>query len=196
MPTVGNTTEHADPPGLSHYYVSTPHLHLCTENLTPFLQLLPSKGLSGLSALLADPHVVLSWGFKTEGIDVVMPTVELAGTWTGWWEGVVDLVPPHGGSRAFSISSLFRQNLPRAFPRAASSTLRVIMPKGGVEVDTPASKSSGQWVDGVKREVAEWDLLDKKLVDKDLMFSFKDEGNFVHREWVIEERSNTPSTAL
>jgi phosphatidylinositol glycan class T len=174
----------ANLPDLSHYYVSTPHLHLCTENLTPFLSLLPSKGLSGLSALLSDPHVVLAWGFKTEGIDVVMPTADQPGTWTGWWEGVADLVPVKGGSRAFSINSLFRKNIPRAFPRASSSSLRVIIPKEGVAIDTPAHTKSAQWLDGVKREVLEWDLLDAQLADNDIKFSFKEDGNFVHRKWV------------
>lgn len=167
---------------LSHYINSSPHLGLCTENLTPFLSLLPSKGLSGLSALLAQPHVVLSWGFKTEGIEVVMPEGDQPGKWTGWWEGIVDLVPKEGGSRDFSISSLFKQNLPRPFARASSSNLRLIKPKGGNNVDIPPKFTSKQWIDGSIREILDWDLLDSSLAGKDLHFTFG-ESHFSYRRF-------------
>ncbi|KIR28270.1 phosphatidylinositol glycan, class T [Cryptococcus deuterogattii 99/473] len=51
-----------------------PHRGDPDENLTPFLSLLPSKGLSGLSALLAQPGIIFSWGFQSEGIEVIMPS--------------------------------------------------------------------------------------------------------------------------
>lgn len=166
---------------LSHYLVASPHLHLCTENLTPFLSLLPSKGLSGLSALLAHPGNVLGWGFKTEGIDVVMPSKTQQGTWTGWWGGVVDLVPERGGTRGFTLKTIFGTNLPRPFPKAASSTLRLIAPEGGLAVDPAPQKVNKRWVDGRRREVAEWDLFTEDLQDKDFGFWWHEEGPFKHR---------------
>lgn len=171
-------------PDASHYLVSTPHLRLCTENLTPFLSLLPSKGVSGLSALLAKPGVVLAWGFKTEGINVVMPTSDEPGSWTGWWEGVVDLIPVRGrGSREFTLEKLFHQRLPRAFPAASSSVLRVIRPRDQrFRADPPAQRSEGRWVDGRRRAVDEWDLTDGAMAGSDVRFWWDGEGEFEHRE--------------
>lgn len=45
---------HSDP---SPYHSTSPPSSLCTENLTPFLKLLPSKGRSGISALLKSHRV-------------------------------------------------------------------------------------------------------------------------------------------
>lgn len=163
----------------AHYLVSTPHLHLCTENLTPFLSLLPSKGVSGLSALLAKPGVVLAWGFKTEGIDVVMPTADAPGSWKGWWEGVVDPVPKRG-ERDFTISKLFQQPLPRAFPAASSSVIRVIRPRDErFRANPPAPRRVARWMDGRQRTVDEWDL--DELATKDMTFWWDGEGDFEHR---------------
>ncbi|BEI85142.1 hypothetical protein CcaverHIS002_0505430 [Cutaneotrichosporon cavernicola] len=163
----------------SHYLVSTPHLHLCTENLTPFLSLLPSKGLSGLSALLAKPGVVLSWGFKTEGIDVVMPTADAPGSWRGWWEGVVDLVPMRNDARDFTIHKLFQQLVPRPFPAASSSVIRVVRPRGEHFSSDPApARSVKQWMDGRQRVVDEWDLAD--VSGRDMGFWWDGEGHFQH----------------
>ncbi|KLT45242.1 Gpi16 subunit, GPI transamidase component [Cutaneotrichosporon oleaginosum] len=162
----------------SHYLVSTPHLHLCTENLTPFLSLLPSKGVSGLSALLAKPGVVLAWGFKTEGIDVVMPTADAPGSWKGWWEGVVDLVPKRG-ERSFTINKVFQQPLPRVFPAASSSVIRVIRPRDDrFRADPAPPRTVERWMDGRKRTVDEWDLA--KVAGKDMAFWWDGEGQFEH----------------
>lgn len=168
---------------LTHYYLNAPYLRLCTENLTPFLSLLPSKGQSGLSKLLAHPRNVLGWGFKTEGIHVVMPSEGQQGQWTGWWEGIVDLVPERGGSRQFSINSVFQENLPRAFPRASSSVLRVIRPEDDkFRIDRPPTRDLQTYIDGKYRDVSEWDLTDKNVFGQDIKFSWDGEGTFVYRE--------------
>lgn len=173
-------------PDLTHYYLNAPYLRLCTENLTPFLSLLPSKGQSGLSKLLARPGNVLAWGFKTEGIHVVMPSDGHQGQWTGWWEGIVDLVPERGGSREFTISSVFKENLPRPFPRASSSILRVIEPnEPNFKIDHSPKRELQQFIDGRYRDVAEWDLSDKSLAGQDVKFSWDGEGNFVYREFNV-----------
>lgn len=169
-------------PGLTHYLLTHPFLQLCTENLTPFLSLLPSKGLSGLSSLLAQPGIIFSWGFKTEGIEVIMPTVESPqGQWVGWWEGVVDLVPAGGGRRAFSIRSLFNKGLPRPFPEAEASLLRVILPEGtGMSMEPRSAHEELQWIDGKPRHVMEWDLLDERMAGQDVKLWWE-ENNFVYR---------------
>ena len=163
--------------------LSIPYLHLCTENLTPFLSLLPSKGHSGLSHLLAQPGIVFSWGFKTEGIEVIMPANGQPGRWRGWWEGVVDLVPEKGGSRAFSLGSLFQRGVPRPFPEASTSTLKLISNgHDGLGVSIEPDSTETVVMDGVERETKVWDLLDDRLQHKDIKFSWDDEGRFEYRE--------------
>jgi phosphatidylinositol glycan class T len=168
--------------------MSTPYLPLCTENLTPFLSLLPSKGLSGLSTLLAQPNIVLAWGFKTEGIAVVMPSPGIPGRWRGWWEGVVDLVPEKGGSRAFSLGSLFKKGIPRPFPESSSSVLRLIK-AGGEVLSIPPDSEDLVWIDGREREVEEWDLLDERVQHKDIRVTWVDEDVFHYRKSLLDQIS-------
>ena len=62
-----------------HKQSSLPNLHLlhgtlprevvCTENLTPFLKLLPCKGKAGISSLL-DGHKLFDASWQTMAIDV------------------------------------------------------------------------------------------------------------------------------
>ncbi|RSH85639.1 Subunit of the glycosylphosphatidylinositol transamidase complex-like protein [Saitozyma podzolica] len=167
------------PSNLTHYLLPHPFLHLCTENLTPFLSLLPSKGLSGLSSLLAQPGTVFSWGFKSEGIEVIMPDETSPGRWRGWWEGVVDLVPERGGSRAFSLERIFGRGIPRPFPEAETSVLRLMVSEG-MSMEPEAPKREGKWIDGRYREVAEWDLLEPGMQGRDVRFWWDGERDFVH----------------
>ncbi len=170
---------------LTHFLLPHANLLLCTENLTPFLSLLPSKGLSGLSSLLAQPSTVFAWGFKTEGIEVIMPSNNQPGRWRGWWEGVVDLVPVKGGgSREFSVESLFKKHLPRAFPEADESVLRVIMPgQDGLRMDKQPTVTETKWIDGKKRHVAEWDVLDEEMIGQNIRFWWDGEGRFDYRKF-------------
>ncbi|ORX38276.1 GPI transamidase component PIG-T [Kockovaella imperatae] len=181
---------HVSQTNTSHFFLPQPTLHLCTENLTPFLTLLPSKGLSGLSLLLARPDLVFAWGFQSEGIEVIMPSAESPqGRWRGWWEGIVDLVPPKGGDRSFSLNSLFKKNVPRAFPMADSSVLKVILPEQeGFRMNNVPSKTETKWIDGRLRNVANWDLSHGDMAGKDISFWWDGEGDFRH------PRSFTPPT--
>lgn len=101
---------------------------------------------------------------------------------------MVDPVVHQGGSRHFSIHSLFRKHLPRPFPEAASSVLRLIKPTEGVDgldrllIDPTPMKTEGQWVDGRYRDVAEWDLLDESITGHDVRFRWDGEGAFNYRE--------------
>nr|ODN91950.1 phosphatidylinositol glycan, class T [Cryptococcus depauperatus CBS 7841] len=179
-PQRGNSTD------LTHYLISHPHHGLCTENLTPFLSLLPSKGLSGLSSLLAQPGVVFSWGFKSEGIEVVMPDeTGKGGKWTGWWEGVVDLIPPDAGihpvKRDASLSKLFKKFVPRPFPEADSSVIRLILPENNILSVEPQGRTVDIWRDGKRRHVIEWDLKEREIVGQDLRILW-DEDRFIYRK--------------
>lgn len=171
----------------THFYLAHPALHLCTENLTPFLSLLPSKGHSGLSALLAQPGVVFAWGFKSEGIEVLMPDAGRPGVWRGWWEGLVDLVPPGGGggSRAFSIESVFGKTLPRPFPEATSSELRLITEETTVRVQPDATADEVRVVDGRIRNLRVWNLQHGDLKGDDVRVWWDGEDRFSYRVCIV-----------
>jgi phosphatidylinositol glycan class T len=56
--------------GLSFRHAQLPAENLCTENLTPFLKLLPCKGISGLSALMK-PYVLLAHEWHAMAVDYI-----------------------------------------------------------------------------------------------------------------------------
>lgn len=112
-----------------------------------------------------------------------MPTAGQPGRWRGWWEGVVDLVPEKGHSnRAFSLGSLFQRGVPRPFPEASSSSLRLIQPEKAVSVSIQPDSSELVTLDGWEREVLSWDLLDERMQHKDIRFSWNGEDTFMYRE--------------
>jgi hypothetical protein len=51
------------------FHTTSPPSSLCTENLTPFLKLLPSKGRSGLASLL-EPHRVFGSHWHSMKVEV------------------------------------------------------------------------------------------------------------------------------
>ncbi|OXB35774.1 hypothetical protein LQV05_005784 [Cryptococcus neoformans] len=178
-----------DPDGLTHFLLSHPHHNLCTENLTPFLFLLPSKGLSGLSALLAQPGIIFSWGFQSEGIEVIMPDDDHPeGKWTGWWEGVVDLMPPGAGvkgvKRETGLEKLFKRRLPPSCPETESSVIRLILPENEKVNVEPQGPVMGEWRDGKWRQIMEWDAKDREMVEKDLKVWW-DEERFEYRKFIL-----------
>jgi phosphatidylinositol glycan class T len=111
-----------------------------------------------------------------------MPSNGQPGRWRGWWEGVVDLVPEKGGSRAFSLGSLFKKGVPRAFPEASSSVLRLVKSDSEMEVSLDPDSSDVEWLDGKSREVLTWDLLQERVQRKDVRVSWPDEGKFQYRK--------------
>ena len=56
-------------------HASLPSEHVCTENLTPFLKLLPCKSLSGLASLL-NPHRLFDADWHGMGIHVLLDPTE------------------------------------------------------------------------------------------------------------------------
>lgn len=57
------------PENLHLLHGALPHEVVCTENLTPFLKLLPCKGKAGISSLL-DGHKLFDASWQTMAIDV------------------------------------------------------------------------------------------------------------------------------
>ncbi|WWC63591.1 uncharacterized protein I303_106196 [Kwoniella dejecticola CBS 10117] len=169
----------ADFENATHFLLSHPESHLCTENLTPFLSLLPSKGLSGISALLAQPGIIFSWASQSEGIEVLMPSPSSngIGRWKGWWEGVIDLVPEKGGSRRTSIWKIFNKHIPKPFAEAQTSVLRLIVEDDDMRAE-PHGTEREDWIDGKVRTIVEWDLQDQKVIGGDIEFFWEGENSF------------------
>lgn len=78
-----------------------PHEVVCTENLTPFLKLLPCKGKAGIASLL-DGHKLFDASFQSMAIDV-KPLCEADGKCVLQMEQTIDMVldverskRPHG----------------------------------------------------------------------------------------------------
>ncbi|CAI6332083.1 unnamed protein product [Periconia digitata] len=61
--------DHRNATNLHLLHGTLPHEVVCTENLTPFLKLLPCKGKAGISSLL-DGHKLFDASFQTMAIDV------------------------------------------------------------------------------------------------------------------------------
>ncbi|KAH7074122.1 GPI transamidase component GPI16 precursor [Paraphoma chrysanthemicola] len=61
--------QHANVSNLHLLHGTLPHEVVCTENLTPFLKLLPCKGKAGISSLL-DGHKLFDASYQTMAIDV------------------------------------------------------------------------------------------------------------------------------
>jgi phosphatidylinositol glycan class T len=60
---------HANTSNLHLLHGTLPHEVVCTENLTPFLKLLPCKGKAGISSLL-DGHKLFDASWQTMSVDV------------------------------------------------------------------------------------------------------------------------------
>ncbi|KAF2194033.1 GPI transamidase component GPI16 precursor [Zopfia rhizophila CBS 207.26] len=70
--------DHHDSSNLHLLHGTLPHEVVCTENLTPFLKLLPCKGKAGISSLL-DGHKLFDATWQTMSIDV-RPICEIGGS--------------------------------------------------------------------------------------------------------------------
>ncbi|KAK7060228.1 Subunit of the glycosylphosphatidylinositol transamidase complex-like protein [Paramarasmius palmivorus] len=123
--------------GLKHEIRHASHAseHVCTENLTPFLKLLPCKSSAGLAALLnphrlfdADWHGMglhVSW--RPEGVEVRLN-----------FQLVSDpLRSNHVQKQDWSFSSLFDRTIERSCPVAGSSLINVTLPQSGMYRITP-----------------------------------------------------------
>ncbi|KAJ4485920.1 Gpi16 subunit GPI transamidase component [Lentinula aciculospora] len=118
--------------GLPHELRHASHAseHVCTENLTPFLKLLPCKSLSGL-AMLLNPHRIFDadWHgiglhvlWRPEGVEVRL-NVQL----------VSDPLRISGQKKQdWSFHSLFDRRVEKACPVAKFSRVSVDLPSSGL----------------------------------------------------------------
>jgi phosphatidylinositol glycan class T len=156
------------PPSVSHTHTHThalrhatlPAERVCTENLTPFLKLLPCPARAGIAALL-EPHKIFDadwhgiavhvrWraGAGVElllSVQAVLDPVRISaerrrGEWARGlfvWGGADDWGIAFSD---WSLRSLFDRSIPRACAVATSSDVRVVLPsssEGGVYTLTP-----------------------------------------------------------
>lgn len=82
---------HGDSSTLYLLHGTLPHEVVCTENLTPFLKLLPCKGKAGVASLL-DGHKLFDASFQTMAIDVRPVCQDLDGECSIEMEQTVDMV--------------------------------------------------------------------------------------------------------
>ncbi|KAG9003247.1 Subunit of the glycosylphosphatidylinositol transamidase complex-like protein [Tulasnella sp. JGI-2019a] len=105
-----------------------PSESVCTENLTPFLKLLPCKSRSGIASLL-NPHRLFDANYHGIGMHVVWKEktgVELTLTFGAVMDPVRALESKK--KRDWSFSSLFGRTIPHACPVASASRIEVDLP--------------------------------------------------------------------
>lgn len=135
-PTLTFQPEGDLPPSTSAHQLrhgTLPSEHVCTENLTPFLKLLPCKSLSGVARLL-NPHRVFDADWHGMGVHVRYlrdAGVEVRLT----FQAVLDPVRHASDKRRdWSLRSLFDRTVEKACPVASSSRIRVALPQEGALV--------------------------------------------------------------
>ncbi|KAJ9107906.1 hypothetical protein QFC19_002649 [Naganishia cerealis] len=157
----------------SFLHAQLPSETLCTENLTPFLKLVPCKGISGISGLMK-PYVLLAHDWHAMGIDYTSNEEDSATELLLWWEAVINLVDweKHAG-RDFSIASLFDRKLPRACPVADTS--QIILSGSEDDLGQLVSNPPGS-VSGPRFRL--WDY-DSDLAHRDIEFRWRNESTFI-----------------
>ncbi|KAI8336034.1 GPI transamidase component PIG-T [Blakeslea trispora] len=109
-------------------YGSLPHENVCTENLTPWIKLLPCKSKSGISTLL-NPHKIYNSNFHSMAIHAksvcldehcTRRRLELEQTVTSVMDPVRDT-----GRRDWSLASIFDRELHHVCPLANQSRVLV-----------------------------------------------------------------------
>ncbi|KAA1470982.1 Gpi16 subunit, GPI transamidase component [Dentipellis sp. KUC8613] len=141
-------------------HATLPAEHVCTENLTPFLKLLPCPARAGAAALL-DPHRVFDADWHGLGMHVRWRAgvgIELALT----VQAVFDPVrAAYDGKRDWSLRSLFNRDIPRACPVAATSQVRVNHPPAdsGFELSPePSRVEDGQAIFDITNTTQDLDV--------------------------------------
>ncbi|EAU80935.2 GPI transamidase component GPI16 [Coprinopsis cinerea okayama7 len=163
-------------------HASLPSENVCTENLTPFLKLLPCKGLSGIASLL-NPHRLFDANWHGLGVHVLWHQdegVEVRLT----FQTVSDpLRSPLVTKQDWSLESLFNRKIERACPVARSSEISVVLPTNDEYSIYPEPSS-------IRDSVA---LYETQSVEKPLNIAMEWAINFDH---LAAARNQKPQTSL
>ncbi|KAH8082457.1 Gpi16 subunit GPI transamidase component [Cristinia sonorae] len=125
-------------------HASLPSENVCTENLTPFLKLLPCKGISGIASLL-NPHRLFDSDWHGLGVHVRYlhnQGVEVRLS----FQAVSDPVRySMQGKRDWSLASVFDRAIHTTCPVASTSVVRVALPaeKSAILSPEPYGLSDG-----------------------------------------------------
>ncbi|KAF5374112.1 hypothetical protein D9615_008878 [Tricholomella constricta] len=124
--------------GIPHQirHASLPSEHVCTENLTPFLKLLPCKSLSGIASLL-NPHRLFDADWHGMSVHVLWREDEGVEVRLSF-QSVSD---PLRLSLNWSFRTLFDRTIDRTCPVAQSSHVEVTLPTFGTYNINPESTS-------------------------------------------------------
>ncbi|KAF6749392.1 GPI transamidase component GPI16 [Ephemerocybe angulata] len=131
-------------------HASHPSEHVCTENLTPFVKLLPCKASAGLATLL-NPHRLFDANWHGMGVHVLWHEdegVEVRLT----FQTVSDPLRNYQARKQdWSFESLFGRKVERACPATRSSIVEVSLPQ-----DSPYNLSPEPTL--AEKEVAWFDI--------------------------------------
>ncbi|GJJ08822.1 hypothetical protein Clacol_003041 [Clathrus columnatus] len=149
-------------------YASHPSEHICTENLTPFIKLLPCKAYSGIAALL-NPHRLFDADWHGMSIQALWNAekgieIELS------VQAVFDPVRLHGRKdRSWSFSHLFGKNIQGQCSVARDSRIEVDLPSSPFTLTPPP----------ITNEVAQYNVntIQEPL---DVVLKYSDETSFVY----------------
>ncbi|KAF0552024.1 Gpi16 subunit, GPI transamidase component [Gigaspora margarita] len=141
-------------------YGSLPHENVCTENLTPWIKLLPCKSTSGIASLL-NGHKLYDSNFHSMSIhvqpsceepDCINQQLEIIQTVST----VIDPVR-NSGKRDWSLNNVFGRRLSQACPLAEESNLEIIIPEDGDYKIIPDAD------DIIQRSMDDTDDVEKKI---------------------------------
>lgn len=128
--------------GISHEirHATLPSEHVCTENLTPFLKLLPCKSLSGIASLL-NPHRLFDADWHGMGVHVLWREDEGVEVRLAFQSVSDPLRSSLTRKQDWSFRSLFDRTIERKCPVAQSSRVQVTLPSLGAYSVNPEPTS-------------------------------------------------------
>ncbi|KAG6917167.1 hypothetical protein DXG01_003603 [Tephrocybe rancida] len=136
----GNLPDWGVPYQIRH--ASLPSENVCTENLTPFLKLLPCKSLSGIASLL-NPHRLFDADWHGMSVHVLWREeqgVEIRLT----FQSISDpLRYSHGTKQDWSFRTLFDRTISKTCPVAHTSRVEVTLPSDGAYSIAPEPSAVG-----------------------------------------------------
>ncbi|KAI8984284.1 GPI transamidase component PIG-T [Mycotypha africana] len=161
-------------------YGALPQENVCTENLTPWLKLLPCKSKSGISVLL-NPHKIYNSNFHSMAIhakskcadsECTERILEIEQTITSVMDPVRDT-----GRRDWSLESIFERQLENACPVATESKVVVELEDAGNDFElkpvTITADTEG------KNKVATYHLSSSKE-PLDIRMTWNQENSFLY----------------
>ncbi|CAG8652389.1 5533_t:CDS:2, partial [Paraglomus occultum] len=157
-------------------YGSLPHENVCTENLTPWLKLLPCKSKAGISSLL-NSHKLYNSNFHSMSVHVqpVCQQKECYNSQLEILQTVSTVFDPvrESGKRDWSLYQLFDRDIIRACPLAVEGNIVLMLPEVEDYSIDPEPFSIQAVGSNTKRRFAVYDLT-KLKTNLNLMMKWKE----------------------